>query len=162
MLERSFTFFLVLLLTACAAKNKDFRALDFGEDCKSVDIYEQAQGSMTLDEPYGMPTYLNEVFGKPAVISYICSAFDGKLIGAGMYFSFHSLDEASQYYDELFGQLQDLYGEPVISNDKLEEGGPGARWEHENISIVTGISEPSAFGNRKGADVSISYLPLPD
>ena len=154
----------LIFLSSCATPNKDFRALNFGEDCGPIFDFEFSQNSLVLDDHKVAPTFQNKLFGHTAVFSYICSPIDGKLLSASGSYHFISLKEAVEYYDNLEGQLVTFYGEPVIKAGKDRDSGPGARFEGENVAIVISVMDPPVYGTPypDGVDVAITYEPLND
>ena len=111
------------------------------------------------------PTYQNIFFGEPAIITYNCTPWwEGNLISAHVSYSFQSLAEAVEYYDELAAQLQALYGEPVVIIAKGENKGPGARFEGKTVGVAVSVMDPPVYEsyNPEGVDVVMTYFPMND
>lgn len=64
---------ILALATVYPAQAKDFRALNFGEDCKLIHEYERTRESILLDHFDLSPVYQNALFGRTAVVVYNCS-----------------------------------------------------------------------------------------
>ena len=140
---------LITLLLPGYAFGKDFRTLNYTEDCGRLDYLERQEGSLLQDQ-VGRFTYSFEnIFLDRAVrVIYVCN--DKNKFKKGMYYyEFENLVAATQFHELVKLQLVLMYGEPII--DTNEDENPNIRglfvvWKSANskISLSTGtVSEHS-------------------
>lgn len=111
--ESSFTLF--FLLTAVAPVGAaDFRILNFGDDCASVQAQEVAKGSIPLPwkQVSGADIYAFQVRenNRDLVLTYFCP--HGRLLTGNYSFPDELLDDADKSYGDALKWLTSMYGVP--------------------------------------------------
>jgi hypothetical protein len=112
------TFVALLTLFATQTSASDFRAVDIGQPCSSVQAWEIAQGSTQIPwtAPTGAETYAFKArqFDQQIVVMYFC--IHGSLFTGNYFFPIELLKQAVESYRSVDEKLLSSYGETFIDN----------------------------------------------
>jgi hypothetical protein len=107
---------MVLALAVAPVHAADFRTLDIGNSCASVQALEEAQGSVEIpwQEMEGGELYAfrTQDLDRELIALYFC--FKGHLFAGNYYFPIESLEDAAKSYRRVQELLISRYGAPFI------------------------------------------------
>jgi hypothetical protein len=116
---------LAVTLAAAPAGAADFRTLDFGATCESVQAHEQARGSVAI--PWGkisgadVYAFRGRDYDRDLILMYFCPK--GALFSGNYYFPVEQIETAVTSYRNTYDLLVSVYGAPFIDNTPWQVGG---------------------------------------
>jgi hypothetical protein len=109
---------ILLLICALPASAADFRAIDIGQGCDTVDSWEVAHGSTRIvtrsDPGLEVYSYRVEQFGRRVTVRYLCHY--GKLLSAHYDFPLEPWSQAVKTYADTYDSLRSIHGSPAIED----------------------------------------------
>jgi len=105
----------LLALTSFPAGAADFRAIDVGQSCDTVQAWELAHGSIPIpshtSSGASVYAYTADEYGQHIVVTYLCK--NGTLFTGNREFPVGSWSQAVENYRKLYESLRSEYGVPA-------------------------------------------------
>jgi hypothetical protein len=126
------------LLSGESAIAGDFRGADIGESCALIKEREIALGSREIRWKGELPEFIafgGRAFERDVEIRYLCSN-EGKLVTGDYVFYSTTVEYAFVVFDDLYAQLSNLYGEPVLDHAPWPADA-ASRYKYKGILLRT-------------------------
>jgi len=122
--------YVALVLLSAPVGAADFRTLDIGDSCASVQAREKARGSIAIPwkQLSGADTYAfrGHDHGRDLTLTYFCPK--GALFSGNYYFPVEQLEVAVNTYHAAYDVMVASYGTPFTDNSPWQVGAPMRLW----------------------------------